>query len=479
MMLFLLMLLVLLWTFQVAFFEQIYTAVKKSEMYRAADFIEDNSNLNNEQIKAATEQIAKNYDLCVTLLEVQRYNEYISGFVLSKSHNRLDCVIDSMSVNELLMLSLSAIQNGGDRLATMPRNIRYLSYYVNDYRGNLPTDDSGMGTGIIYTRIVGSDVRNGDIAIVLNTTTSSVNSTVRTLRTELLIISVIMTIAALILSFLLAKQVAKPIIRINSGAKLLAEGNYDVRFKVDGYREITELSDTLSYAAQELSKTGALQRELIANISHDLRTPLTMIEGYAEMMRDIPGENTPENMQIIIDETKRLSSLVNDVLDISRLQSGTQQLKLEEFNLTETIREVIGRFSKLTEQDGWVINFDSSEEVMVNADRTRILQVVYNFINNAITHSGADKVVIVEQRVIMRGNKQVVRIEVTDHGEGIAKENIPYIWDRYYKVDKLHKRAQTGSGLGLSIVKSILELHNADYGVESELGKGATFWFEM
>ena len=260
---------------------------------------------------------------------------------------------------------------------------------------------------------------------------------------------------------------------------MLAEGNYDVRFGVGGYREIAELSDTLSVAAEELSKTGALQRELIANISHDLRTPLTMIGGYAEMMRDIPGENTPENMQIIIDETKRLTSLVNDLLDISKLQSGTQTLSLSDFNLTETIREVIGRFSKLTEQDGWTIDFTASEEVIVNADRTRILQVVYNFINNAITHSGGDKLVEVRQIVSERDGKKVVRIEVTDHGEGIPEENLKYIWDRYYKVDKTHRRAVTGSGLGLSIVKSILEMHHARYGVESEVGKGSTFWFEL
>ena len=473
MILFLLMLLVLLWSFQVVFFEQIYKSIKINEIKRAAEAITANCDLETSKVSLLAERLAQDYELCMYIFDGQ-------GYLMVSKHYRLDCVIHRMDDVNLSMLRYYAKQNGGDNLNFLPRNdFRNLRYYNENYQGNVPDDDSGLGEGIIYTRIAHSDTRDEDITIILNTTVSPVGSTVRTLRTQLIIISVIMTIAALILSFLLARRVAKPIVRINSGAKLLAEGNYDVRFHVTGYREIAELSDTLSYAAEELSKTGALQRELIANISHDLRTPLTMIEGYAEVMRDIPGENTPENIQIIIDETKRLSSLVNDVLDISRLQSGTQELKLGDFNLTETIREVIGRFSKLTGQDGWTINFNAAEEVMVNADRTRILQVIYNYINNAITHSGSDKTVIVNQRVITDGDKKSVRIEVTDHGEGIAAENIPYIWDRYYKVDKLHKRAQTGSGLGLSIVKSILELHHAKYGVESELGKGSTFWFEL
>ena len=132
-------------------------------------------------------------------------------------------------------------------------------------------------------------------------------------------------------------------------------------------------------------------------------------------------------------------------------------------------------YAALTEKEGYHITFDYEEEVEIEGDELKISQVIYNLINNAINYTGEDKTVAVCQKIV--DNK--VRMEVTDTGEGIAEENIPYIWDRYYKVDKLHKRAAIGTGLGLSIVRNILEAHGATYGVESELHKGSTFWFEL
>ncbi|MBQ1334680.1 MAG: two-component sensor histidine kinase, partial [Clostridia bacterium] len=223
------------------------------------------------------------------------------------------------------------------------------------------------------------------------------------------------------------------------------------------------------------TKVESLRRELIANVSHDLRTPLTLITGYGEMMRDIPGENTAENIQIIIDEASHLTELVNDVLDISRLQSGEQVFNIERFSLTEMIEEILTRYNRLVSRDGYTIDFERSENVFIDADETRMAQVIYNLMNNAVNYTGADRRVRISQKV--RGDR--VRVEVTDTGAGIAEKDLPYIWDRYYKVDKTHKRGHIGTGLGLSIVKHIFEQHKARYGVESELGKGSTFWFEL
>ena len=200
-----------------------------------------------------------------------------------------------------------------------------------------------------------------------------------------------------------------------------------------------------------------------------------MITGYAEVMRDLPGENTPENVQVIIDEANRLTNLVNDLLNISKLQAGVMQKNDTRYNLTQSIRQVFDRYNKLREQEGYVIEFEAGEEVYVVADEDKIYQVVYNLINNAINYTGENKKVIVRQKVM----DKYVRIEVSDSGEGIPEDELKNVWERYYKVDKTHKRSVQGTGLGLSIVKNILKLHNARFGVDSHLGEGSTFWFEL
>ena len=330
-----------------------------------------------------------------------------------------------------------------------------------------------MAQSVIYVKTL--ELNNQDVVIMVNAVLTPVDSVVGTLKTELMIISLVMVLVAFIAAFVISSGISRSIVDINNGAKRLAKGEYDTVFNIRDYRELSELSDTLNYAASELGKTDALQKELIANVSHDLRTPLTMIKGYAEVMRDLPGENTPENVQVIIDETEYLSGLVSDMLDISKLQAGSIELELDEYNITESIRQVLNRYNKLREVDGYVIDFEYDDEVLVVADEKKMYQVLYNLINNAINYAGEDKRVIVSQKV----TDDRLCIEVMDNGAGIKKEDIPYVWDRYYKDKKNHVRAVQGTGLGLAIVKSILDLHKACYGVNSTEGHGATFWFEL
>lgn len=330
-----------------------------------------------------------------------------------------------------------------------------------------------MMESVIYVNIINDGTR--DLVLFVNTQLTPVDATVHTLRVELVCITVIMIVLSLLIALLISRKISKSMIRINDTAKEMAKGKFDVVFDEKDYKEIAELSAALTQTAKELDKNENLRRELIANVSHDLRTPLTMIIAYAEVMRDLPGENTPENVQVVIDESKRLTNLVNDMLDISKLQAGVMEKNATEYNLTESIHAVLERYNKLKEQDGYVIDFEYQEEVFVEADEFKIFQVIYNLVNNAINYTGADKTVRVIQKVL----DGKVRIEVADSGDGIAEDALPYVWDRYYKVDKTHKRSVMGTGLGLSIVKNILELHQAEYGVESEVGEGSTFWFSL
>ena len=294
-------------------------------------------------------------------------------------------------------------------------------------------------------------------------------------RTQFLLTLGAIVLATVLVGFTMARSISEPIIETSEAARELSRSRYTRPPHSGGYREIAELNDTLVRAAEDLGKVEDLQRELIANISHDLRTPLTMIEGYAEAMRDIPEEVTPENMQIIIDETNRLSSMVNEVLDFSRLRTGNLELEKKPFNLTEEIREICNRVGRMTSVDGYTVVFEPAEDRTVVGDRGRIGQVLYNLLGNALTYTGADKTVRITQLDTAVG----IRVQISDSGEGIPADELPFIWDRYYRSRENHRRSVIGCGLGLNICRGILEKHGADYGVRSEEGKGTTFWFVL
>ena len=321
-----------------------------------------------------------------------------------------------------------------------------------------------------------TETKNADTYFVLlDTTAVPMRALFHVMQNQLSFVSVILLAVAAGVAFLLARHIARPIERISAKARKMSQGVYDIDFSERSYQEIEELSDVLNHATEELSKIDRMQKELIANISHDLRTPLTMIVGYTEVMRDIEGENTPENMQVVIDEATRLSSLVNDLLELSRIQGGKAERKDEHFDLTTLAKETVDRYERLKENSGFTFSFEGEAPSIVCADKNKITQVLCNLLNNAINYSDTRRSVIV--RVIKK--KGVVRTEVIDHGIGIPAENLENIWQRYYRGEQSHRRGVHGSGLGLSIVREILDLHDARYGVSSLVGEGSTFWFEL
>lgn len=308
-----------------------------------------------------------------------------------------------------------------------------------------------------------------------------IGTTVAIFQRQFLFVSLLMMMITLFVSVFFANKITNPIININKHAKDLPHGKFDAKIDEHDFNEIKQLASTLEDASKEIAKSDDLRRELMANISHDLRTPLTMIKAYAEMIRDLSGDNPEKrerHLKVIIDETDRLSSLVNDILDLSKLQAGVTEMNMSVFNISEELSGVISRFDILRDNDGIIIELDAEDGIVISADITKLEQVIFNLINNAVTYTGDDNTVVVR---LFRKQPGLVRFEVIDHGDGIAPENLPYIWDRYYRVserNKTHKRAKLGSGIGLSIVKSVLEQHGFAYGADSTVGQGSTFWFE-
>ena len=436
------------WTLQFAFLNVIFRDVKERTIVDATE--ETKTTYNSENINEFLSRITDKYDVG------------ISAFVIKKENKFYPVHYGEFSVS------------GEDALDEDLIKSWYES--VNESENAVYIADGSDKNQLIYITIVDNEQTNETYLVILDAIATPPVSTKLAVRAMNTLLSVVFFASAIAIAYFLSNNISRPVVTMSAKAKNLTLYDYDVEFSADkGPGEIRELAAALNSATNELKKLSTTQKELIANISHDLRTPLTLISGYSEVMRDFPDEVTPENMQIIIDETARLNSLVNDLLTVSKLQSGTQSINPREISLTKSILDTVKRYEKLLNHKEYKIIFEYDTEVYIIADETRLLQVVYNLINNAVNYTGEDKTVRVKQEII----GDVVRISVIDTGEGISEENLPLIWDRYYKVDKVHKRAIHGTGLGLSIVKNILLLHDSRFGVSSEVGKGSIFWFEF
>ena len=428
---------------QIVFLNKYYEVYKKNQL----DDIVNSIKTNNSMDINTLEDIAYNYGVCVSI--------YSNGVIqtISNTYNK-GCLFSDKDTSD-----------------------NYITSFVSSGK----TED----TRLLYNKRFGNKTiikalkYNNEVYIFLNTSIQPLDSSIILLKSQYGYIALIIFGISLIISYVISSQISRPIVKISDSAKKLANGDFNVSFSTDSkVQEIKELSTTLDLAKNELSKTDELRRDLMANVGHDLRTPLTMIKAYAEMTRDLESqtpEKRVENMNIIIEETDRLNVLVSDILDLSKLQSSTYELKIEEFDLNGLIRNIIKRFYILIDSDGYEFIYTNDKEIKVKADKKRIEQVIYNLLNNAVNYTGEDKKIYIN----VTDEKKKVLVEIRDTGKGIDKEEIKYIWNKYYHNEKKHKRNAFGTGLGLSIVKTILESHNYKYGVKSVKNKGTTFYFEI
>lgn len=456
----------MLWLFQIVWLDDFYRHHKTNQVISAANTMLEN--LDNSEVAVLADQLSSQKDVCILLLDENLHS------ILSSEDTQF-CLIHRMSMRDLNWWCSRIPEDNSALIEQF--NVRPFQndrYNPRRFRGDPPSNADANHLCLLYARRITLPAGQKGY-MLLNTIITPLDATVATLRSQLSLITFIVLIGAVLLAVLVSRRLSLPIIQTNSAAKELSIGRFRRTKYSDAYREIAELNTTLEHAATDLQKVERLQHELIANISHDLRTPLTMIGGYAEVMRDIPGESTPENMQVIIDETARMTTLVNEIMDFSRLQAGAMPMHLSCFDLTVTMQKIVERISTMVDPKGYTIHFDPLDCCMVKADEARISQVIYNLIGNALTYTGEDMRVTVTQTL----TKDRVRISIRDTGRGIPQEELPMLWHRYYRTADTHKRAVIGSGLGLSIVRGILEQHQVPYGVDSQEGEGSIFWFEL
>lgn len=442
---------VLLWLFQTFFLENFYRNMTIRDVGKTAEqltesFVNDDASSFTDKINT----LAVKNNVCIEVLD--RYGRHFRA-----KHTLGDCMIHGNEKSPYFYVS--RITEGGNEPVMLIDEHPRSKYNMIIYGGVLGSKDQPSGYLLINAALV------------------PVGSTVSIIKRQLMLITAILILFAFVISLFMARRIARPIDKITKSAEKLAKGDFNTHFDGRGYLEVRKLADTLTYAEKELMRVDTMQRDLIANVSHDLRTPLTMLKAYAEMIRDLSGDNPTkrnEHLGIIINETDRLSAMVNDILDLSKLESGRQKLSLSEFEIKDKLTAIIGRFKGISDQMGYHIHFTPDEERVVYCDIVKIEQVIYNLINNAINYTGDDKQVYIRQINEPDG----VLIEVEDTGDGIEEDKIKLIFDKYYRSEN-HKREVVGTGLGLSIVKAVLKLHGYDYGVRSVIGKGSTFWFKI
>lgn len=437
--------LLLLWVCQGLFFDKYYEIKKSKELSKIADKLM--SSYSTRDFTDVLDEISFDKGICVEVIADGK------SYYNSSGYNK-GCIID---------------RNG---------SAQYKSDFVNSGK----TKESYKLINKKFnneTLIYGIKLEEGVYAYV-NASLVPLDSATILLKQQLIIITIIVLCLSVVVAYYISKNISKPIEKLSLNANEVSNGNYQDNFTADtDIEEIKQLENNLNYMKNEFVKTDELRSDLLANVSHDLKTPLTMIKAYAEMVRDLTyndGQKRNENLNVIINESERLNGLVNDILTLSSIQSKTKELELKEFSLDSLIKSILRQYDILIEQEKYSFIYqNNTSDTNVVADYKRIEQVIYNILNNAINYTGEDKLIYIT--VSDLGN--TYRVDIKDTGKGIDKEEIKNIWNKYYHSEKKHKRNLVGTGLGLSIVKNILEQHNFNYGVESEKGKGTTFYFEI
>lgn len=471
---FFIILLFFIYIIQVSLLPTYYEYVTKKEVVKTAAKVK-NIVKNESDYEEELNELSYETGVCVEIYN-ENQNIYTNNFLHRGCLFNLN---NNKSEVEVTTTPVSTADNVSQRDDITKNNTKYIEEIKNKFISQskdkntlIIKSDKVKNKTILY----GIKLDDDNYAF-FNTSLEPIENSISVLKSQFIYIVLGAFILCFIIAIVLSKVISKPIIDINNNAKKLAKGKYNMSFKTTAdILEINELAETLDYVRDELERTDTLRRDLMANVSHDLKTPLTMIKAYAEMVRDLDTddkEKTIQNLNIIIDECDRLNDLVNDILELSKIQENIEELHRENIDIIRLINNILKRYKFLEEKENYKFIFNAKDKIIVNADKQKLEQVIYNLINNAVKYTGKDKKI--EIKLKEENNK--LKVSIINTGKGIDKKDIKYIWDKYYKVEKKYQRSQVGSGLGLNIVKNILEQHNYEYGVISKRYIKTEFYF--
>ena len=348
-----------LYFFQIVFFNTYYKINQTNALEQTVNSIE--KNIDKENADIIFNELSLNNEVCIQIVKDEELIYYSDNYkhCAGKDNNALTVITNSFLNSDKKYLKVEFVNN------------RY------------------NNKSLVY----GKKLKN-DIYVFANSSLEPMDKSINLLKGQFLYVALTVLLLSFIISYYFSRRIADPILKINLSAKKLADKSSEAKFTCETeVFELKELAETLNNAAKELSKTEELRKEFLANVSHDLKTPLTMIEAYAASARDLNYNNKKKrerDLNIIIDEAERLNMLVNDILLLSKMENKTTNLNLEDINIRKEIETILEHFA-IYKNDGYTFEFNEKEDYIITADKKGIERVIYNLINNAINYTGEDK----------------------------------------------------------------------------------------
>ncbi len=456
------------------FLGKFYIWQKRAVLLRSMDRISEMYRGDPENISLELENLERNKGLNIYIIGPDFYNfKYNSTIrIFDANHRRIP--VDRLPI-------VNPVQN----------NLQDLD--VGEYFSNVVTDPR-LETKFL---VLASRINNGEF-LVMSTPIAAINESVAIANRFLLLTGIMTAMLGGIAVYLFAGRFTKPILELSDIARRMSGLDFSRKYPVNSDDEIGQLghsinslSDQLDKAISELQEANEklredieqermldkMRKEFISSVSHELKTPIALIQGYAEGLKlnvNEDEENRNFYCDVIMDETGKMNTLVKDLLDLSQVESGYFKLEKTDFDISQLVDRVLEKHQPLLHEKGIIMEVDKSAGMVVNGDRVRIEQVLVNYLSNAVNH--VDEARIIRITVDRHGDK--VRVSVFNSGKPIPDEALDKVWSSFYKIDKARTRAYGGSGLGLSVVKAIMELHNNSFGVANR-DNGVVFWFEV
>ncbi|EOU2058208.1 HAMP domain-containing histidine kinase [Clostridium perfringens] len=284
-------------------------------------------------------------------------------------------------------------------------------------------------------------------------------------------IGVLLILASTVIGFIISRSITRPINKLMTKAKYISKGEYDKKIEINtDILEINDLINSINNLSQSIKEQENIRKRLTGDISHELKTPLTNIQSHLEAMIDGIWEPTEERLLSVKEEAERLSSLVSDMQKLNKYDESSIKLKKDNVNISDIICFVIFQFSNLAKSKNIKIEYEK-KNINLYCDKDKITQALVNILSNAIRYSNEGSTIFIEEK--LKDNKVIISIE--DQGIGISEEDLKYVFERFYRADKSRTRATGGTGIGLTIVKSIVSSHGGEVKLESKLGEGSKF----